>query len=53
MMIGLGLIILKTVYHIYFIYRMLIDFSENTIPDIFKFNGSKVKVTMVKFVKAM
>jgi len=48
MIIGLGLIILRTVYHISFIYRMLIGFSENTIPDIFKFTGSKGKVTMVK-----
>ena len=43
-------IYLRTVYHRAFIFHMLIDLGENTMPDVLKFTMSKVKVTWVTFV---
>jgi len=45
------LIILRNVYHITFIFHILIGLSKNMTPIDFKFTRSKGKVTRVTFVK--
>jgi len=39
-----------TVTFIAFIFHLLIGLGDNTIPDLFKFTRSKVKVVWVTFV---